>query len=218
MVVSGIKEHLSQLTEYIKVVLILLFCVITQCFRAQSIDAFVNNTVTKLKAEGNTQIIISLDYCSACEGYYDCFIFYRKDTNAAMLRYIRYEDSYQKMNILTELLITDRNIDPIFQILDQEKDSIFFQNAHLESLLAKRVLENGQIFYESSPLHGYFHLLEIYDHSMEVQSNLSMVDLNESYKKAYYYWLLNSFIRNYYIDYVLEKTEKKDLKRERKNH
>jgi hypothetical protein len=67
-------------------------------------------------------------------------------------------------------------------------------------------------------LHGYFHLLEIYDHSMEVQSNLSMVDLNESYNKAYYYWLLNSFIRNYYIDYVLEKTEKKDLKRERKNH
>lgn len=217
MMLFGTKEHQFQNINIMNLFQVFIFSLFCNFSFSQNVEDFINNSVNSLIEKGNDKVIVSIDLCRGCEGLFDCFIIYKGDSNEAKLRYIRYFDSYQKMIITIDTLLSDNKLNKIFQIIEKERDSIFLQFSKIEGLLTDTIVEKGKILIHPPLSEGKLHWIKIKDKNFEVSSLHSVVDLNYVYDDIYYYWLINSLINNYYCDFIKLKVfpiKKKKLKKD----
>lgn len=177
---------------------------------AQSTQDFLKSCVKEEQRKGSTNIILSATLCSACRGesVYEGFIFIKDNSQTYKVRYLKYIHRSASVKVLKDKVFSEDNIKSIFKIAETYQDSIFLQLSNIDSLLRVYVTIDGKTMYREPLMHGGMRYLELYYNGKSASSIHSVTDLNEIFEKAYYYWLLNSIINNYYVDNRLPRLQR----------
>ena len=184
-----------------KKIIIFIFLLANVCaenIQAQTAQEYLKSCVQEAKENGATSVIVRATLCSACEGVYEGFIFSKSET--FKVRYIKYFDGYQSVKVIKDTTLIDSEIQKIFEIEEQYQDTIINQLKNMETLLATKVIKDGKILFQQPLNHGKMMFIGIYNNEKSASSIHSILSLNSLFERAYYYWLLNSFINNYIID------------------
>ena len=187
-----------------KLTITLVFFVYTLNLMAQTAQEFLISCFKDEQNKGATNIILSATLCSVCRGesVYEGFIFFKDKSETYNVRYLKYIHRPASLKVLKDKIFSDDNIKSIFKIEETYYDSIYWQLSNLEGLLTDTIIENGQKIYSGPINHGKVRYLKIYNNDKIASSIQSVINLNEIFDRAYYYWLLNSAINNYINDFL----------------
>lgn len=222
MVRFGIKNQGFLYTKGKKknkyVIVIALYCtfIYSSQLISQTAQDFLISCFQDEQKKGAKSIILSAYICSACRGEvtYEGFIFIKDTSEIYKVRYLKYIHRPASVKVLKDKTFIDDNIKSIFKIVEDYQDSIFWQISNMENLLKVRVVEDGKVMYRELLIHGTMRYLKINYNDRSATSIIhSIINLNEIFYKAYYYWLLNSAINNYINDIPPFRNEKKSGKK-----
>lgn len=194
------KEKGNKVMKY----LFIVFYLFVNICNAQNAQEYLNDCVKDLKAEKVTKVIVKAGLCSACERTDNAFIFIQESDSIYKFRYIKYFDGYESAKIIVDTLIVDNMVEEIFRIEKSHHDSIVKQITNLEELLQDTIIENGIKLIQILPNHGRMRLMGIYSLNTELVSLVPNIISTKFYKKAYYYWLLDSFINDFVLSNYID--------------
>ncbi|NLL27942.1 MAG: hypothetical protein GX259_04035 [Bacteroidales bacterium] len=170
--------------------------------KAQTTQDFLESCVEEEQINGAKSIIINANICSCCmtEPVFAGRIFIKDSTNTYKVRYLKYVNGYASVKVLKDSTYEDSNIKEIFEIAETFQDSIFEQLSIMDSLLTVKIVKEGQLVYREPLMHGKMKYVGLFFGDKSKTTINSVMNLNNLFEKAYYYWLLSSSINNYIID------------------
>ena len=166
---------------------------------AQTAQNFLKSCIQTAKDKGASNVIVKANLCSGCEGVFEGFVFFKLETY--QVRYIKYFDGYENVKVIKDTTFEDTEIKNIFDMFEIYQDSIFMQLENMDSLLKLKVIKDGKILFAKPLNHGKMILVGVYNNEKYASSLHSIISLDGIFKKAYFYWLLNSSINNYCNDH-----------------
>lgn len=170
--------------------------------KAQTTQDFLKSCIEEERAKGAKGIIINANICSSCmtEPIFEGRIFIEDSTGTYKVRYLKYVNGYASVKVLKDSTYSDLNVQEIFKIVETYQDSIFKQLGNMDSLLTVQLIKDGQIMYREPLMHGKMKYVGLFRRDKSKTTINSVMNLNNVFEKAYYYWLLSSSINNYIND------------------
>ncbi len=188
-------------------IIFLIILIVSSCFfnaKTQTTQDFLKSCVEEERSKGAKIIIINANLCSVCmtEPIFEGCLFIKDSTNTYKIRYLKYVNRYASVKVLKDTIFIDSDIESIFIIVENYQDSIFWQLSNMESLLTVKVVKDGKTMYREPLMHGKMRYIGLYHNEKSAISIHSIINLNDIFDKAYYYWLLSSSINNYCNDFL----------------
>jgi hypothetical protein len=170
--------------------------------KVQTAQEFIKSCIQETRLNGASSIIVNATLCSVCEGTFEGFIYSKELKGGFQVRYLRSFDNYDGVKVPKDTTIKDLNIEGIFNIERKYQDSILWQLGNMEQLLTDTIIENGKTIYRMPLEHGKLEFLSVSHNDVSETSLKSVIDLNNIFEKAYYYWIFKSSINNYNRDFL----------------
>jgi hypothetical protein len=170
---------------------------------AQTAQELLQKCIQDEQRNGAISIIWYATLCSSCmiDETYDGYIFIKKLNEVYKVRYFKYIHKPASSKVIMDTTLTDNKIQAIFKLEELYQDSISKQVTNIDSLMRIKIIKDGKIFFRGPLNHGKMRYIGLYYNNKYASSIYSNINLNDIFYKAYYYWLLNSSINNYIIDF-----------------
>lgn len=181
--------------------LLLIYALAFVKSNAQTFSGLIDSIVTVEKKQGVREIIVSAQFGGWFKVGEKSFFFIKDSLGKCKVRSVLFVNKKNKIQIVEDTIIYNDAITEIFNIKHEFHDSILYQIKNINRLLYSYYNNNGNIV-QIEFSDGKRRYLGVLEHNNLVISNTLLVSLNESFNKARYYWILNSAINNYIVDYL----------------